>query len=726
MTVNFYPLLWKFGKYLEESTIEEELFRFDQKKTKFLNRCLTEEQKNLPRTKRYLDLIQRLLIQNGAFVYPASKKKMTKKLNNTQENTRFSLSPVWSLLFERDLSTDFYFLRKEDGKNVQDKEEVNFHKLSRSKSKKEKKYSKYVENSRSNRTIGILGFKMMKLLKENPHTREDLVLRTEFSKQRVCTVLSIYKLLKLVVEDPKTNLFYWNTEQALLIPDLTEYLQDLLQAKNIKRILARKVQQLSQNLLEKIKEKKGINSRERNIGDQIHNVIERKLESAKSEEIKMKIEIEKNTIRDILGRLVKRKEKLLQFGQNKVKFEKLSSIKIPSSYSCNNFNYSKNKKFGILNSNNGNKKMKNKLRLKTKRNNNKKKKYLKEREFKKRLKKKFQYSKDTNSLYLKKKKKKKQLLNQKSHKKKLNKYYIKQKKKNKLKRALSDRKIKKIIVIKNRSIKISTRPQLRYNTKKKKTKTVQKKLDYSTRSGSGSGFGSGSISGSGSDSVPDLQFNSFSDSFSDSGSVSSSSIESSQSYDLKTIKKKKIKKRIQRKKRKDKKENSDNQTSVTSDHSADNQSLTNQEIQQLLTLDYDFNFEIENDNNEYDNGVRNLNDNDDYDYNHINSEYSIYYSSQIPFEIPQPTIESLNYFENPNIHDDSNSLLLQNDLFETSINKMIPIKNLFETQSFNLINTEYENQNSPFLSINGRKKNNHHSSYLKCQIEWDTDNQFKD
>ncbi|KAJ6232701.1 hypothetical protein M0813_04506 [Anaeramoeba flamelloides] len=717
MTVNFYPLLWKFGKYLEESTIEEELFRFDQKKTKFLNRCLTEEQKNLPRTKRYLDLIQRLLIQNGAFVYPASKKKMTKKLNNTQENTRFSLSPVWSLLFERDLSTDFYFLRKEDGKNVQDKEEVNFHKLSRSKSKKEKKYSKYVENSRSNRTIGILGFKMMKLLKENPHTREDLVLRTEFSKQRVCTVLSIYKLLKLVVEDPKTNLFYWNTEQALLIPDLTKYLQDLLQAKNIKRILARKVQQLSQNLLEKIKEKKGINSRERNIGDQIHNVIERKLESAKSEEIKMKIEIEKNTIRDILGRLVKRKEKLLQFGQNKVKFEKLSSIKIPSSYSCNNFNYSKKKKFSTLNSNNktGNKERKNKLKFKTKRNNKKNKKYFKEREFKNRRKKKFQYSQDTNSLYLKKKNQKKQLLKKKYNKKKDHKLYIKQKKKNKLKRTFSDRKIKKIIVIKNRSLNISTRPQLKHKTKKKKAKKVQKKLNYSSGTGTGTGTGTES------DSVPDLQLNSFSD---------SSSVESS-SYDLKTNKKKNIKKQMQRKKKPDKKENYDNQTSENDERSSDNQSLTNEEIQQLLTLDYDFNFEIENDNgmrngNDNVNGNDNDNGDDNYEYDLINNEYSIYYSSQIPFEIPQPTIESLNYFEKSNIQDDSNSLLLQNNLFETSINKMIPIKNLFETQSFNLVNPEYENQNSPFLPIKKQNNNNPHSSYLNYQIEWDTDNQFKD
>ncbi|KAJ3432271.1 hypothetical protein M0812_21203 [Anaeramoeba flamelloides] len=709
MTVNFYPLLWKFGKYLEEQTIEEELFCFDQKKTKFLNRCLTEEQKNLPRTKRYLDLIQRLFIQNGAFVYPASKKKLTKKLNNTQDNTIFSLSPVWSQLFERNLSPEFSSL-SEDSENVQDKEEVYFHKLSRSKPKKEKKYSKNVENSRANRTIGILGFKMMKLLKENPHTREDLALITEFSKQRVCTVLSIYKLLKLVVEDPKTNLFYWNTEQALLIPDLTKYLQDLLEAKNVKRILARKVQQLSHNLLEKIKAKKGGKTRERNIGDQINNVIKRKLGSAKSEEIKMKIEIEKNTIRDILRRLVKRKEKLLQFGQNKVKFEKLSSIKIPSSYSCNNFNYSKKKKFSTLNNKTGNKERKNKLKFKTKRNNKKNKKYFKDREFKNRRKKKFQYSQDTNSLYLKKKNQKKQLLKKKYNKKKDNKLYIKQKKKNKLKRTFSYRKIKKIIVIKNRSLNISTRPQLKHKTKKKKAKKVQKKLNYS------------SVTGTESDSVPDLQLNSFSD---------SSSVESS-SYDLKTNKKKNIKKQIQRKKKPDKKENSDNQTSENDERSSDNQSLTNEEIQQLLTLDYDFNFEIENDNNEYNNGMRNGNDNDNdngddnYEYDLINNEYSIYYSSQIPFEIPQPTIESLNYFEKSNIQDDSNSLLLQNNLFETSINKMIPIKNLFETQSFNLVNPEYENQNSPFLPIKKQNNNNPHSSYLNYQIEWDTDNQFKD
>ncbi|KAJ6250976.1 hypothetical protein M0813_15796 [Anaeramoeba flamelloides] len=584
---------------------------------------------------------------------------------------------------------------------------------------------------------------MMKLLKERPCTREDLVFLTEFSKQRVCTVLSIYKLLKLVIEDPKTNFLYWNTEQALLIPDLTKYLQDLLQAKNIKRILARKVQQLSYDLLDKIKAKKGRNSKERNLGDQISTVIGKKLGLANNEEIKMKIEMRKNTVKDILELLAKRKEKLLQFGKNKVKFEKLPSIKIPSSYSCNNFNYSKSKKFSALNLNNKNKLIKNKLKFKTKKNYKKKKKYFKEKEFKKRLKKKYQYSKDTNSLYLKKNKNKNKnkLLKKKTLKKKNNKYYIKQKKKKKLKRTFSERKIKKIIVIRNRSLNISTRPQLKYKTKNKRATKAKRKINYFSNSNSDSATDTDSKINSVSDSNNgnlksslSESLTSYSDSISHSNSdhnsshsgsgcgSNSGSIGSSQSY-LRVYQKNKTKKRRQRKHnekyKKNKKNIIDNQSSEGNESGADNQSFANEGMQSLLTLDSDYNLDTES--------KENVNSVDyEYDEHFNNNEYSIYYSCQIPFEIPQPSIESLNYFEKSNIQDDTNSLFLQNDLFETSITEFSPTKNLFETQSFNLINPDYDNQNSSYLSINEQKKNNHHFLNLKPQVEWNTNNQFKD
>ncbi|KAJ6247247.1 hypothetical protein M0813_18774 [Anaeramoeba flamelloides] len=353
MSINFYPLLWQYGKYLSHHTKPEELFRVDHQQSNFIAECIPEETKSESgsQMKRKLDLIQSLFIQNGAFVHPQTKKKSSSNVKGSQECKRFYLSHVWSELFQNNTTQEF---------GSEDKEK-----------KKKKPQKSNVENSRTNRTIGILGFKIMSLLKTMPYNRDDLSLLTEFTKQRICMVISIYKIINLVTEDPKTNLLYWNTEQASLIPDINGYLKDLLVAKNMKRLLAQRVMKLSTRLIEKIsikRQKHGHNSTQKNLNEKILCVIRNNIKPSLIEKVKIEQSvIKKITVQEILERLSQHKKKLVEFKEKKVKFEfQKSNFKIPNSYSCGNLKLSKKRKLKTLNNK---KKNKYKKKKKTKKKN---------------------------------------------------------------------------------------------------------------------------------------------------------------------------------------------------------------------------------------------------------------------------------------------------------------------------------------------------------------------
>ncbi|KAJ6253305.1 hypothetical protein M0813_01351 [Anaeramoeba flamelloides] len=262
MKPEFYKLLWSFGKFLHKHTRPEKLFRINVLLQGFFDKHFDDDNKHLPQAKKYLDLIILMFIQNGALLHPLSKKKKYSRAYSVSRNQKISrkfyLSQAWSDLFKQNYYDRFLEMKCVEYEEIDKKE--------KQKAKKEKFRSKFkaklpkledysslnpIENSRANRTIGVLGFKIIKLLQKRNYNREDLSLLTDFSKQRVCTVLSIYKLLDIVVEDQNTKKCYWNTKQSRILPDCQTYVNDLLLIKNYRYELVDKVLELKEKLKQK-------------------------------------------------------------------------------------------------------------------------------------------------------------------------------------------------------------------------------------------------------------------------------------------------------------------------------------------------------------------------------------------------------------------------------------------------------------------------------------------
>ncbi|KAJ3447693.1 survival of motor neuron-related-splicing factor [Anaeramoeba flamelloides] len=111
------------------------------------------------------------------------------------------------------------------------------------------------KKTRSNRTIGLLGFKILQLLKKDQHTRESLTVVTGFSKQRICTVIEIYKILHLIEENAKEVLSF-NERQSNILPNMRTYCNDLIAARKIRKKLARKVEKLTTKIISRAQQEK--------------------------------------------------------------------------------------------------------------------------------------------------------------------------------------------------------------------------------------------------------------------------------------------------------------------------------------------------------------------------------------------------------------------------------------------------------------------------------------
>ncbi|KAJ3425800.1 hypothetical protein M0812_28246 [Anaeramoeba flamelloides] len=79
---------------------------------------------------------------------------------------------------------------------------------------------------------------------KRPSTREELHKETGFIKQRISTVLSIYKAIDLVTEDNSTHSIKWNSYQAKVITDSQKYIKHLIKLWNQKRLFAKKLLQV--------------------------------------------------------------------------------------------------------------------------------------------------------------------------------------------------------------------------------------------------------------------------------------------------------------------------------------------------------------------------------------------------------------------------------------------------------------------------------------------------
>ncbi|KAJ3436787.1 hypothetical protein M0812_18854 [Anaeramoeba flamelloides] len=285
MTTNYFQLVWDFGNFLYTNIESEQLFSIDQYKKFFVSKQNSENSTDLTQK---LKRIQRLFIQNGVFVHPQKKNKSKKSF----AAGNFFLCSFWSNVFL----------------NQKDKTETT----------KNAEFSSTNENSRSNRTIGVLGFKLMKLLKEKPYTREALSNLTKFSKQRVCTVLAIYKLLNLVTVDSQTNLYSWNEEQACVIPEIKKYIDNLVAARNSRRLLAQKVLMLTERLSKKIAQKRSNDPRYENITERIRTTVFRNVSSCATKVTTNSSSIETGKTKELLKNLEENKKELTEFRKKRV------------------------------------------------------------------------------------------------------------------------------------------------------------------------------------------------------------------------------------------------------------------------------------------------------------------------------------------------------------------------------------------------------------------------
>ncbi|KAJ3445661.1 hypothetical protein M0812_11548 [Anaeramoeba flamelloides] len=285
MTTNYFQLVWDFGNFLYTSIESEQLFSTDQYTKFFVSK---QNIKNSTELTQQLERIQRLFIQNGVFVHPQKKNKSKKSFTSGN----YFLSSFWSNVFL----------------NQKDKTQTN----------KSMGFASTNENSRSNRTIGVLGFKLMKLLKEKPYTREALSNLTEFSKQRVCTVLAIYKLLNLVTVDSQTNLYSWNEEQACVIPEIKKYFDTLVAARNSRRLLAQKVLMLTERLSKKIAQKRSNDPRYENISQRIRTTVLRNVSCCATKVTTDSSSIETEKTKELLKNLEENKKELTEFRKKRV------------------------------------------------------------------------------------------------------------------------------------------------------------------------------------------------------------------------------------------------------------------------------------------------------------------------------------------------------------------------------------------------------------------------
>ncbi|KAJ3442135.1 hypothetical protein M0812_11865 [Anaeramoeba flamelloides] len=248
--IDFYRLLWEFGEFVSKETEQIPNFAIDYMITDFITHKMvcfkrdqntTDNEKKLSNhecvLKNYLGLVCSLFKQNCAFVvpHPTKKTKEQKDCKHTQETpvqrrkdnsvscptTFFQIASNWKHLFSR----KFITLQGNLNPNtlVQSMNFIGFN------------------NSRSERTIGLLCFTTNKILLNEPQTREDLVKLTHFSRQRICTILAIYKCLNLIIDKSKHYPVIWNYKQSQIFTNLNILTKDILQIISLKEQLVKRL-----------------------------------------------------------------------------------------------------------------------------------------------------------------------------------------------------------------------------------------------------------------------------------------------------------------------------------------------------------------------------------------------------------------------------------------------------------------------------------------------------
>ncbi|KAJ6241445.1 hypothetical protein M0813_23232 [Anaeramoeba flamelloides] len=239
----FYTLVWGFGDYLVRTFKDREEFKLEDCIKSFINtNSSSKNKKEKGQMEKVLSKVCKLFCQNSVFTLPdlaVSQKSKTKQLKSKQISPKydhlknnFVLNPIWRSILLKTPNQPIETTRFSTTVPSSTVRTDNNNKAQFSKS------------LRSEKTIGILTFKICKRLLKGPSTREELQKETGFIKQRISTVLSIYKAIDLVTEDNSTHSIKWNSYQAKVITDSQKYIKHLIKLRNQKRLFAKKLLQV--------------------------------------------------------------------------------------------------------------------------------------------------------------------------------------------------------------------------------------------------------------------------------------------------------------------------------------------------------------------------------------------------------------------------------------------------------------------------------------------------
>ncbi|KAJ3452710.1 myb-like protein x [Anaeramoeba flamelloides] len=341
MSLLFYPLVWEYGEFLFSSIELDAVFKLIRMRRKFIKKRFsdqTKSEKDKKTINEKLTKVELMLIQNRVIGCPQEKRRRRRKnqqitinLNIDQSKEKYTLSPIWRSVFLSDLD------QQPNTKSNSNKTEI--------KNENQKNPKKNTKIPRATRTIGLLGFKIFQNLRKGPLSRENLSILTGFSKQRVCTVLGIYKLLNLVTENEEKGLFNWNAQQCNLLPNVAPYCHSVCKAKQTRKQLTLKAEELIAKLIkrsrqenvengeaiDKVKillkkmnllkttnlidlQKKYYSNMEEKLQNKEHDQQEQQgTQEEKDEKVeKQNIDLNKNEIREMITKLKEQKQKFIK------------------------------------------------------------------------------------------------------------------------------------------------------------------------------------------------------------------------------------------------------------------------------------------------------------------------------------------------------------------------------------------------------------------------------
>ncbi|KAJ3431283.1 hypothetical protein M0812_02961 [Anaeramoeba flamelloides] len=245
--IYFWSIFWDFGKYLYTNRAAGSWVNFEKVAKQFsLTFFDSQDFQKHKLLSYYLDLSKCLLVQN-AILLPCESSDQTHELSIVWSKvflSDFTTHQPTSKLANQILKNPFPAVEQQRPQRPQQTHTYGTRRRLRPRQPKKTNLAPTKsehEGLRAAKTIGFLGLQLIKILQDRILTRGELVSLTGFSRQRVCSVLSIYKSLSIIQEDPKNNLIQLNFKQANLLPDLGRYLRHVIKIRRMKRELARHV-----------------------------------------------------------------------------------------------------------------------------------------------------------------------------------------------------------------------------------------------------------------------------------------------------------------------------------------------------------------------------------------------------------------------------------------------------------------------------------------------------